>query len=282
MSTGTGFGRAKSIDGKAITAQQATAVPLQLLSDLKRNYPIPITIGGTSGRTFTINASKTNPVRIWNGNDYMELKETLAYSWVVGSNAILHATTGAETTLTNGTTGVWYMYLGLTSAGAMTLIPSAAVPSYVEGPFEGPVLGHPGTARTQFWNYVGFMLCDATTPTFIAATKTGFTYEIAEQAVAITTVWALLDFSLVLPAHGVEAGGYVEAIGSGQIVKFGTSSTASQGAMRLTNVTTTVFVPTSAAPFSGIVGNSAGKFYAIKATNTRVSEINLTRIKDVV
>ena len=84
---------------------RATNVPIEVMQALKLR-PLPITIGGASNRTFTLNASRTAPAVIWNGDDAIILNTTVAYSWVVGTNAILDST-GADTTRTNGTVNVW-------------------------------------------------------------------------------------------------------------------------------------------------------------------------------
>ena len=251
---------------------KATEVPLELLQTLGNRKAYPVTIGGTSQRTFTLAASVTAPVAVWNGDDFIYLKNNVAYSWIVGSNNILDST-AAQTTLTNSTTGIWYIYL---DADGNTLWPSVTAPSFVEGKYAGP-LGHPGTSGTQYYVYVGYMICDATTPTFVAATKTGFWYEFAKQSVATTTSWALLDFSAVLPGHGVECGGYLETSASdNDTTEVGTSSTDGQGVYLHMNSSANLQM----APFGPLVVNSAGKFYG--SSTTAAGDVHVTRVRDVV
>ena len=281
------FGKPRNINGKAGTFE-ASALPLGLISDMKRNVPIPITIGGTSNRTFTVLASATMPVRIWNGDDYLELKENLAYSWVVGTNATLNSA-AAATDLTNGTTGVWYFYIGLTSAGVLSLKPSQTAPSFVAGPFEGPVLAHPGTSRTQFWNYVGFHQCDATTPTFLAATKLGYDYlQTAATTtntlrVATTTTWTERDYSLVVPKHGplgLTVLGELRPAVEGS-VKVGSTATATIGIMTASiAINTTTHTATLIVPFGPITPTANGKIYSNHLIG--VGNVDVTIIRDVV
>ncbi len=258
----------------------STDVPVAMMSQIKMK-PLPITIGGTSGRTFTLNASVTNPAAIWNGDDFIYLTWSVAYSWVVGTtNSILHATTGAETTMTNSTAGVWYMYL---NKDGTEIFPSATKPSFVEAPNNSGYLGHPGTAKTERYVYVGFMLCDATTPTFITATKKkdSYVYTIAEQALACAadSAFAAIDGSLVLPAHGVEVGGYMEtnATASG-VTSIGDSSTENEGSFQFTGDT---LGNARKAPFFGLVPDSNGYLWG-KTAETSNSEVNILRIRDVV
>ena len=270
------FGFIRNIAGAA-GIQRSSAVPVEMLSDYKSNSPIPVTISGASQVTFTLAASKTKPVRIWNGDDYISIRENKTFTWVAGSNVVLHATTGAVTTETAAAVGVYYMYVGIDSTGALLMYPSTGAPSFVEGPYEGPTLGHPGTARTQFWSYVGFSICDATTPTFIAMSKSGHWYELAKQSVATSTSWALLDYSAVLPKHGVEVGGYLETSASdNDTTEVGASATDGQGAQLLMNSSANLQM----APFSGVVVNSAGKFYG--SSTTAAGDVHVTRFKDLV
>lgn len=272
------FGKPRDITGEGGTFS-STLVPMSLLGELSRIRPYPITIGGTSNRTFTLNASKTAPFQLWTGQDYIELKEAKSYSWVVGSNTVLNTSTGVEETLTNSTTGVWYMYLGYDGSGALELYPSKVAPSYVEGPNQGGIYSHPGTARAHVWNYVGFMLCDATTPTFIAMERgeNSKTWEFLAQSVATTTTWAVLDFSLICPGHGVEVGGFLETSSTdNDTTEVGTSATNLTGEFKVKNAA----AADQQVPFFGIVPNASGQFYG--SSTTAAGDVHITRIKDIV
>jgi hypothetical protein len=277
------FGKAKNLSGKAVSAD-SSAVPLHLLDDLKRNAPIPITISGTNNVVFTVNASQTNPVRIWNGDDYISLKESKAYTFTSATNNVLNASTGAETTQTATTAStIYYFYLGLDSSGNIDLLPSTAAPSYVEGPYESGHLCHPGTARGQYWNYVGFASCNVSTPSFNAMTKVGYTYHMASTNVATTSTWAELDFSERIPKHGalgVTVGGFLET-GAEDDVIIGSTSTNTLGIQKASiAINTTTHTAVLMTPFSGVVPTANGKVYA--ADSGVRGDVHLSQVVDVV
>ncbi len=246
---------------------RATNVPIEVMQSLKLR-PLPITISGSSQRTFTLNASKTAPAVIWNGDDVISLNTTVAYSWVVGTNNTL-SSAGVETDLTNGTVGVWYMYL---DEDGQNIVPSATAPSYVETSFNTGVLGHPGTSRAQNWTYIGFMVADATTPTFLQMYKRGYTYHARSQDTTYKVIssWQVNhEFGVFIPdlgAHGLTVGGHVVVdagilnscfttvrVGGDTNSCFGTwVSTAASGASVLHRLTT---------PFSDIAPASSGYLY---------------------
>ena len=271
------FGKTRNIAGAGGVSAEATAVPVGLLSDLKRNVPIPITISGANQVTFTVAASKTNPVRLWNGNDYIEIRESKAYTWIKGENAVL-SSAEVETTLTDTTVAVYYFYMGLDSSGNLDLLPSATAPSFVEGPKEGPVLGHPGTSRGQFWSYVGYHVgTTAATPAFLAATKLGYLYQFADQSIATTATWAVVDFSAVVPAHGplgAEVSGFMETGANGTVAISG-GPTAGQGVQKVSDSAGTSF-----APFAGVVPTSGGQIWAIDTVAR--GDVHITGFKDIV
>jgi len=255
-------------------------IPIEMAQDIRPGAPIPITLSGTSQRVFTVAASKTSPVRMIYGQDFYDLKTSTAYTWTTGNNTILDST-GASTTIAGGavTVGIWYLYLGMSSAGVISLSPSASAPSYVEGVFQTGYLGHPGTARTQPWQYVGFMICDAVTPTFVAATKVNKTYAFAAQAATaqVATAHTAISFTTVVPAHGVQVVGYISATGvATQDVSLTGSSVAGQGIQKITLPTTVV-----STNFSSIPANSSGNIYGINTT-TLAATVNVTAVEDVV
>ena len=276
---GSSIKRLQAPDG----TYDSTLVPIELLQ-AQIQQPVEVTIGGTSNRTFTLKGSAENPVVRWMDQYPVRVEADVAYSWVVGTNTILNSD-GESTTLTNGTTGVWYMYLYLNDSDVATLVPSKTAPKRAGGPHQAGYYYHPGTGRDRVYAYVGFMLCDATTPTFIAATKRGYQYSIAAQAVAVTTAWAAIDFSLVAPAHqGVEVSGTLKtSTASTGSVAVGTSSVASQGAHTAINGTDAAQTALTV-PYPLIPTGSDGNVYGIKtgADTANLARIAITRIRDVV
>ena len=209
-----------NISSDSGSVQGYGALPKNLVHQLAEREALPVTIGGTSNRTFTLNASESAPVTIMIGNDVpAPITASVAYSWVVGSNAILDAT-GAETTLTNSTVGWWYYYISYDATdGTHEILPSATAPAYASGAADSRVLVHPGTAKTQAWTYVGCHYCNATTPTFLAAEKIGFDYHFVTKpgtpvltAVIATDQGALASFAM--PKHGVQVNGIIETGGT--------------------------------------------------------------------
>ena|SRR3990167_3487852 len=285
------FGTTKQVTGKGGTFE-TSGVPLELLNELKRNTAIPITIGGTLNITFTVAASKTAPVPIWNGRDFIWLKENLAYTFLGTSNTILHATTGAVTTMTGVSSAApWYMYVGYDSTGALLLYPSAAEPKYIEGPYQGAILGHPGTARTQFWNYVGYTVCvtASTAPAFIAMTKLGFDYRMSGTApagaiVQLPTTFAMIDYSAFLPKHGVQASGYLKSKPKAALINSyfggGTTAALAQHRFGVGNTVATV----NYYNFPPITVSTAGKIFGgttLAATAFSVAA-RITTVRDLV
>lgn len=273
------YGQFRHIEGLGGTTTEATVVPVELLQNLKKNYAYPVTIGGTSNRTFTLDASTTAPVHLWIGKNYVQLRKSKAYSWVVGSNTII-ASTGALSTQTNGALGIWYMYAGIEADGDVTLYPSQSEPKFIEGEFEAGYLGHPGTARANSFLYVGFMLCDATTPTFVTMTKVGYQYliklsEKLEQPTTATSL-TLLGFTgaEALPKHaGVTVGGWIET-GSGGTVEIAYDSNGA-GNLLATGATGDVIT----FPFDNFPLNS-GDIYALHSVGA--GDVHITKITDVV
>ena len=223
------FGKPKVISGSA-GEFQSTMVPLEWVQNI--NNPIPITGTGTGNVTFTLNASTTNPVCMFVGNDFFLLQETLAYTWVAGTNTILDST-GATASLTGSTLGVWYFYVGIVS-GTVTLYPSQTAPSFVQHTRQAGFLGHPGTSRTEYWRYVGVQICTtAATPVFLELTKHAKSKMYTMATVSFTTpsdgIQAKPDYTpsmpLYVPKHGVKLKGIV-SVGpaASTSVKLGTTS----------------------------------------------------------
>ena len=265
---------------------RATEVPIELMQALKLR-PLPVTIGGTSGRTFTLNGSVTRPAMVWNGDDFIHLKSTVAYSWVVGTNAIL-SSAGAETTVTNSTLGVWYMYL---DEDGQNILPSATAPTYVETSYQCGVLGHPGTSRAQNWIYVGFMCCDVITPTFIAMTKTGYDYHMLPQSRGAISSWISSSWNIVIPDlgdQGLTVAGHIEVatpIVSTQtyVIVGGNSANCCFGVQRLklsgTNSSAGI---SGGVPFSNLTPADGGEIYSISGPGAVTGTVYVTRITDVV
>lgn len=254
-----------------------TDVPIDLLKHLKLR-PVPVTISGTNNVIFTLAASTTRPVWLWNGDDFVALRRNLTYTWAASGNSTL-SSSGVVTSSgssSSAAVGVHYMYL---DKDGQTLYSSQTAPSFAEGPSETGLLGHPGTSRTQNYIYVGFMSSTATTPAFEAMTKLGYTYHLAATNVATATTWAELDFSAFIPTHlsafGGTVSGYLET-GAAGTVRIGTTSTNTIGKQEAKISTT---AETMHAPFE-IVPTAAGKIYAQHVT--AAGDVWLSAITDVV
>ena len=280
------FGNPRLLYGKS-GGHRSTAVPLDLLASLRGRMPIPITIGGSNNVTFTVAASETRPVFLWNGADYLPLKSSVAYTWGAVSNAIL-SSTGAATTDVDSVLGVWYMYAGWNDKASGTypviLRPSQTAPSAL-GNFSNGELGHPGTAAERCWTYVGFMECTtAATPAFRAMVKTGYWYKFAPRSiVVITDAWtAPTAATLTIPRiPGVEIGATLETGSDGQIfVGSHSASTIWDAELDISEaVASNVAAQIAQAPVQFSVNASATPFYGIAAP---AGDIHILRIKDVV
>lgn len=279
------FGRARPITGKAGTFD-STLVPMDFLNFLV-SRPIPITVSGSSNVTFNIAASTTNPVSIWNGRDFIHLKETLSHTMAnVATNAVI-ATTGAYSEAsTPGAVGVKYYYVGLDTDGAVAMAPSDAPPSFVEAPFNVGILGHPGPSRDRHWNYVGFSIMSTTAPAFLEFSKINYTYHLPTDAAAVApsvTTYAEADFSALLPQHGVQAGGYVSSAATSAIIYLGAATdpvnaSVGVGVIRLDCSGTSTHP--AVIPFSGLPVTSNGKIFA--QTTGSATTITVTQVTDVV
>lgn len=195
---------------------KSAEVSVAVLNELKVQ-PLPITIGGTSGRTFTVVGSESAPAIIPFGNGVIPLVSSVAYSWVEGTNTILDST-GAEDTQTNGLTGVWYYYI---DADGNTILPSQTAPAYDDSQYGVGELSHPGTSKAKAWRYVGWTTCTATDPTFATVVKGGYTYYIDTPLTKATpgTSWASSAFTgeTALPTHGVRATIGIESGAAGYV-----------------------------------------------------------------
>jgi len=278
------FGNFKSIAGKGGSFTKATAVPLDIVNNISSVSPIPVTISGTNQITFTLNASKTKPVHIWNGNDFISLRESVAYTWISGSNPVLNSS-GVQDTQTDSALGVWYFYLSLDADGNLDLLPSQTAPSFVEGPYESGVLGHPGTSRAQHYTYVGFQICTTASGagTYRAMTKIGKSYHTTE-ANKITAATPGTSFAVTLGGGakslpdmgdlGVTVGGYLEtgAAATAHIASDSNGVGEKQASISATGETINV-------PFDGIKVAS-GDVYS-KHT-TAAGDVHITVINDIV
>lgn len=262
-----------------------TLVPVDMLQHLTVRQPVAATVGGTSNRTFTLVASAANPFVRWMDQYPVKIETSVAYSWVVGSNAILNSD-GEQTTLTNSTTGVWYMYLYLSDTNVPTLIPSTTAPARTASPYSSGYYYHPGTLKDRPYVYVGFMLCNATTPTFLTAVKTGWVWRIPEQAYNVTTAWALVDTSAVVPATlGTRIAGTLKTPdASGGSIQIGPDSQTDTvlAAIKAVNAVDTVLAAhEQIVPFSWMSVTSAGKIYGKESTTGTVAKVNVGFIEDV-
>lgn len=286
MAQPVAFGHPKDVTGKAGTFK-STLVPLELLGHVLTR-PISITNSGTSNRTFTVAASVSDPVYIWDGRDFIPLKENLSYTWSTAANDIL-ATSGAlASAQVPGAVGIRYFYAGLDSTGTLGLYPSTVQPSHVEGPFPGTVLGHPGVARTRIWRYVGFQFMSATTPVFDYFVKRGYTYHVSNHAYAgVDTQPGAVTLSVVPGHNGVRIGGFVTGAVS-QAVELGVATDATLtnavvGAWKaMVGGVSAAAIGQPYGPFENLEVTSAGDIVAhIDPTATTVNII-VTRIHDVV
>jgi len=286
-STGQGFGTPRNIAGGA-GIFKSSATPHSAIGNTSNLKGYPITISGSNQVTFTLNASKTVPVMIWTGNDWFELRESKTYTFVgLSTNTLIDSDGAISTTNAVASTAPYYFYVGIDDAGSLLMYPSLSAPSFVEGPNEGNMLGHPGTARAMFWTYVGYAVATtaSTAPVFLAATKIDKTYHFAAQAVATGTTFALVDFSAVLPKHGVTCGGYIQksagTIDGGETHQISASSTAAQGGIVAHQGTTAALTK---APFSGLGVLPSGKFYgnAAAAVVSDLATIGVVSVVDLV
>ncbi|HEC61560.1 MAG TPA: hypothetical protein ENI27_04830 [bacterium] len=265
---------------------RTTEVPLEIMQSLKLR-PLPITVGGTSNRTFTLNASKTFPATLWNGDDIIRLNSTVAYSFTTGTDAVL-GSDGAESTQAAGTIGVYYMYL---DESGENILPSTTAALYGESKYNTGVLGHPGTSRAQNWTYIGFMLCDAVTPTFIAMTKTGFDYQFLPQSRGAISSWINSSWGIIIPdlgIHGLTVAGNLSVgapathLNQYTIVGGAASSNCCFGVVRNQQYGIASSIIYSQVPFTGMTPASGGALYSVGGPGAVNGTVYVTRITDVV
>lgn len=287
MAQQVAFGHPRPIQGKS-GVFDATLVPMAFLAAV-RTGPHPISTSGTSNRVFTLGASTTAPVYIWDGNDYIELKENQSYTWSTGSTNSAIATTGATSAAnTPGAVGVRYYYVGGATDGTIQVLPSIAKPSAVEGPMGHKVLGHPGPSRTRAWTYVGWNYMSATSPAFDYFVKKGYIYHISNHAYAGVDTQPGEISAAAVPKHdGVRLGGFVTGGATSQAVELGAATDAT-ATNALVGVWKTLVAGSSAAAegqtfatFHDIPVSTNGIFAHVAATATTVN-VNITRVEDVV
>jgi hypothetical protein len=264
---------------------RATEVPLDIVRDLPRNNPYPVTISGSNNVTFTLNASESRPVHLWNGTDFISLKSTVLYTWNNTSNNIL-SSTGAAATDTDSVLGSWYMYAGFNdiSSGISSVIlrPSQTAPA-AGGNYPAGVLAHPGAAAERPWTYVGFMVCTtAATPAFRAMTKIGYWYYFADVTVPTTSTWGTTSlYSAALPKlakYGGVAQGYLETGADGSVT-IGPSSTSTVGIIT-TSIAAATLTSVLIVPFQLPQDDTSGEFY--RTDTAARGDIHVTGYRDVV
>jgi hypothetical protein len=287
MATTKGFGKFVPIEGK-MGVHSSSVVPVELLQRLKSNVPLPISITAT---TFVLNGGVTEPVAIWNGNDFTTLRETLTYTFINGTNTTFLNSSGVTTAAQVTAATVYYFYAGLSTTGALQMYPSSSAPSYVEGPYQGNHWSHPGTTRDKYWSYVGFSQNTATTPSFALLQKRGFLYHnptpTAMGVINVaqdTTVAAAISLANLVPVHsGVKmygwAAGATDAAGSN--IWLGSTSLAAQEFQIATASVAAV------RPAIGNVGpltpDSSAQLWAYAQTTLAAGgQVNITVIEDVV
>lgn len=280
MSVPRGFGTPQRRDGKSAKGMYATEVPLVMLNELA-SRPIPVTIGGSNNVTFTLKGS-TRHIAFWLDNDLFYLDKDLVYTWAA-ANTILDST-GAQVAQSNSALGVWYMYATINADGTLAIFPSQTAPEDTAGQF-GSYLGHPGTARTQAYRYVGCMWCTtAATPAFLTAVKIGYWWHFAALTAApVTAALAVTSvFTVRLPKlakFGGVVGGNIQTGKVGKIT-LSASSVAGQG-VAIGGVATVASCALFA-PFE-IPGpnDTSGELWAIAVVSSGAT-ISVTRWKDVV
>lgn len=284
-----GFGKFLKLKGKS-WGGDSTAVPLPLLQNLKTNTPIPIT---QTASTFVVNAGVADPVNIWNGNDFIQMKETKTYTWATTSTLSLDST-GATVAATVSAATVYYFYLGQTTAGAYQLAASPTYPRYVEGPYEGGYWSHPGTSRGKYWAYVGWQQCTATTPVMLKMEKIGYVYhnptptacgviEVAKN----TTVAAAMSLADLVPQHNVELYGWAQGAtdAAGSQIWFGSTSLAAKQYLTATTSLGAaggkILAHSNFGPM--FTQDSGATFWAYSnVTLAAGGSVNVTTIKDVI
>jgi hypothetical protein len=278
------FGSLRNIDSFGGDSTKASAAPVDLLRQQKLVTAYPLAWSGSGNVTVTLNASVTKPIPFWAGLEYKFIKKSESYTFAAGANNTILNSSGVVTASQSPATGIWYLYVGISAENTFVLYPSQTAPSYAEagGPeAEGGILSHPGTSRTTAWVYVGFMLCTATTPTFVTMTKTADgSYLIKEseklEQVTTDTSYAALGFTgaEALPAHdGVSVSGWLETA-AGDTVKLAYDSNGG-GAILATGATGDV----GTAPFSRFPVN-AGDLQALHGT--AAGDVHITQIHDLV
>jgi len=285
MAQARAFGRPRDIAGKS-TVAKSTLVPLEFLAHVK-THPFPVSCSSTTTFvTFTLNASVTNPVFLWNGNDYIRLTTTLSHAWAASATNALIATTGATSSAnTPGSAGVKYYYAGAASDGTVQLVPSTAKPSYEEGPYNAGVLGHPGTARTRMWTYVGWNYMHATTPAFHQFTKVGNTYCLSDNAIAgVDTAGGELSVAAVPKHSGVKMGGWVTGQATGNAVVLGGATSQNTAGLLVGGQKISVAGSSTLPAFAGfsdVPVSANGVWAMIDGTATNVN-VNVSIVEDVV
>jgi len=281
-----GFGKFISIRGGS-GVFQSTAVPIDYLQDLKSNVPIPFTFTSLAA---TLNAGVTHPLNIWVGNDFITLKETLAYTFINGTNTVFIDSSGVTVAAQVTAATIYYLYIGRNTAGTIRMYPSASYPYYVEGPYESGYWAHPGVSRGAYWSYVGFMQNTATTPAFTLLTKKGFTYSNPTPTgmgviniATVSTSAVAVDLSDLVPVHqGVELGGYIRTdttAAVGDTLDIGASSLAAN-AFRATAFSITYGATQS---FYGLVPSTSGYLWAkASASLAAGGDCLVTTLRDVV
>ena len=282
------FGSPRVHSGKVQTAE-ATHVPIEYLAQLHPRKAIPVTV---STSIFRIDGGANAPVIIWNGKDYFKLNTTLTFT-SAASYTGLDPTSGAITAYTSMSTGVWYLYAGIIgdtdTEFSVVLYPSKVAPLPTgSGEYGTGWYIHPGTAKENYWNYVGWVKVatagDADTEAvFTAATKRGYWYEFAAVTSSQTgqsSAAATADFSASIPVHECEVAGYLSIVGD--VAYFAASSTPHADSTSVGFVEIS-FDGTNAVslPFSSIVPGTAAAIYTVQSPSD-AAVIGITRCKDVV
>lgn len=280
-----GFGKFLNLKGKS-WGGDSTAIPLPLLQNLKTNTPIPVS---QTASTFVVNAGVTNPVTLWNGNDFIQMRETKTYTWATTGTLTLNSSGATVAATVSGAGVCYYYYLAQDTAGAYQLAASATYPRFVEGPYEGGRWMHPGTSRAKYWNYVGFQQCTATTPVMLVQEKREFNYYTptptamgVDSIATVSTSVVAVTFGALVPVHGAKVGGYItnDTTGAANVsMDIGSTSLAANAFRAQTQTITQPAV----ANFYGLVPDVSGQLWcAAGASYATVGDIAITTVEDVV
>ena len=281
-----GFGKFKNLGGKAWHGL-STEIPLPLLQQMAKNVAIPQTV---STLTLAIPGAVTRSVPMWIGNDFVEIKESVSYTVVPGTASTFYDSDGVTAAAQVTAATCYYMYIGLSTAGAIQYYPSSAAPSRVEGPYESAASwAHPGTTRGKHMAYTGWFQATTTVPALAQTIKEGFVYSNPVptamgvlQVTGVSTGAMPVDMTTMIPLHDVKLGGYVQ---NSTIAVGGTAFSVGANSLTATAYKCISYEMTwpAIANFYGLVPGTAGNLWvAQSASLANLGDCWVTLLEDVV